>query len=377
MPKKLTRIPVRVDGEQVGSIFLRSGSSNWWFDLLRPFRKQFSLGTSNEDEAQELAKQKAAEAPKIPTAPTFAEKRERAKQAENLGRALVRYLRGYKKENRHSSWSRARRPLSAFVTFCGGWRKAPSVITRKVMIAYRDERAEKATRATANGDLSRAKAFVNWMRAEELIEGDPTFKVKRLKMSTVAEEAISPAAVAGVIKGFGEGWLADLAVVLANVGLRPQEALNVRACDVDEKQRLLRVRPWELNGYKWQVKDYEERALALNDVALAVLMKRHKTREGEGLLWPSPTGKAWDYDNFAKLWRKALPATLRGMAYPYAFRHYFATQAVLAGWPIEKLSKYLGHANISTTQRYYADMRALTQIGAPPVLAQELKKAQA
>jgi integrase len=65
-----------------------------------------------------------------------------------------------------------------------------------------------------------------------------------------------------------------------------------------------------------------------------------------------------------QLWKKKAPQGIHA----YDLRHYFATHAVRAGWAIEKLSKYLGHSSVTTTQRYYADMRALTEVGAPPVL---------
>lgn len=375
-------VPVKHQGQVIGS--LTQPGASYRFNTRINGERQFITfkGVSDLEAALVLARQAweqggAVALPKpAPIVP--------AKRAETLGRALVRYLREYKKANRHSSWSRTRRPLSAFITFMGGWRQSPSVITRQMLIQYRDKRAEIVERATANGDLRRAKTFINWLRAEELLTTDPTFKVKKLKTSRVAKETILPAMAENVIRTFGDGWLGDLAVTLAQVGLRPSEALNIRAVDVDEKQRLLRVRPWEYGEHKFEIKDNEERTLELNKPALDVLlrrklaMKKDDEKNPMGLLWPSPDGASYgcdkNYDNFAKVWRKALPKSALGKAFPYSFRHYFAT-VTAKGWPIEKLSIYMGHSSIAVTEQHYVDKKAI-KTGAPPVTVTDVRKAQ-
>ena len=37
---------------------------------------------------------------------------------------------------------------------------------------------------------------------------------------------------------------------------------------------------------------------------------------------------------------------------PHMLRHYFANERRKAGWPIERISKALGHKHIKTTERY-------------------------
>jgi integrase len=39
---------------------------------------------------------------------------------------------------------------------------------------------------------------------------------------------------------------------------------------------------------------------------------------------------------------------------PHAFRHWFATQMILKGVPMAKVSKILGHASVRTTEQIYA-----------------------
>jgi site-specific recombinase XerD len=54
---------------------------------------------------------------------------------------------------------------------------------------------------------------------------------------------------------------------------------------------------------------------------------------------------------------------------PHAFRHYFATQLLLKGVPIIKVSYLLGHASIQTTQKHYAHILTADLAGATDVLA--------
>lgn len=54
---------------------------------------------------------------------------------------------------------------------------------------------------------------------------------------------------------------------------------------------------------------------------------------------------------------------------PHAFRHYFATQLLLKGVPIIKVSYLLGHASIQTTQKHYAHILTTDLARATDVLS--------
>ena len=53
---------------------------------------------------------------------------------------------------------------------------------------------------------------------------------------------------------------------------------------------------------------------------------------------------------------------------PHALRHYFATQLLLAGVPIAKVSKLLGHKSIKTTEQCYAHILSTDLANATDVL---------
>lgn len=270
------------------------------------------------------------------------------------------YEAWYKKHNRWSSYQRTLPVLNSFLAWVGNDRPV-SALSRRLVSSWFEKRAESVSPFTANGDLTRISGFCSFMLAEEMIDKNPCYKIRKLKTRTTAKAARTQEEVTALMKRLEGHWLHDYANLLLQTGMRPGEGLHIRACDVDETKKLLRLRAWG----EWELKDSEDRALALNAVAWEIC-KRLKDRiaKPEGLLFPTPTGFAWDIDNWSKVWR--LKAG-KGFG-AYDLRHLFASRAVEAGWPLEKLSRYMGHADTKTTMRYYADMRALSEVGAPPVL---------
>ena len=150
---------------------------------------------------------------------------------------------------------------------------------------------------------------------------------------------------------------------LAKAGLRPGEAFALKQEDLDLQDRTLRVeRAWSLGGLK-ATKTYEDRSVDLTP-DLTRLLQRHvawlKTetlRRGRGeLAWlfPNEEGKPLDESRVRKAFKRALGrAKLPGFRV-YDLRHTYASLLLAAGAPITYVSAQLGHANPSTTLRYYA-----------------------
>jgi len=106
----------------------------------------------------------------------------------------------------------------------------------------------------------------------------------------------------------------------------------------------------------------------LNSEALSILSRKQLQAGNEELpLFAGKTGKPRDTQNIYNWMKGQLPVRLKRIT-PYCLRHYFATQSDLRGWAAEDLMEYMGHADISTTMKYYVDRRA-ERIGPPPMIA--------
>jgi integrase len=350
------------------SIYLRW--KTWWIDVHGNGRRtKRSLGTTDRSEAIRRALEaEAAPAPQGKAA------------YESLKDAFARYLKDYADpalgHMREGTMKRYKQVVGMFVERVGP-TLPPSKLTRQLLLEFQRERSKSVVADTVNGDVGYVKAFVNWCRAEGLVEHDPCFKVKRLKVNRSKRRTLSPDEFEEIEMAvrpsggamFGANaelapMLHDYVILGANTGMRPNEILHVRGCDFDANRGLLEIKAWG----EWQTKDAEDRTLQLNSAALAVLARRKLQNGDKELpLFCGREGCIRDWKNVYHELKKKLPPRL-SWAGLYDLRHYFATEAAHQDWPVEKLRLYLGHADIATTLKYYVDVKA-AQVGAPPVIA--------
>jgi len=342
----------------------------FWLDARPLGLGRRSLGTHDQEEAirkavgivgewkKATAKTEAPITVPLPKAETIIEQTPDQGFGEySIGQALKLYEAWYKKHNRFSSYRRTLPPLRSFLRWVGE-EKPVSSISRRLVTSWFENRIKNVSPVVANGDLTRVSGFCSFLMAEEMIEKHPCFKIRKMKVRQTAKPSRTKEEVEALLEALeGHPWLRDYALLLANTGLRPQEGLHVRVCDIDTEKKLLHIRAWG----DWEIKDNESRSLALNQTAWEVCERQIKGKKAEDTLFKAPA----TYRNFTwRHWRLWAP---KGFV-PYDLRHFFATKAVEAGWPIEKLCKFLGHSDIKTTMKHYADLSALSQVGAPPVL---------
>lgn len=149
----------------------------------------------------------------------------------------------------------------------------------------------------------------------------------------------------------------------AFAGLRTGEVLglNWRDCDIDNRR--LHIRQQVNRGRLGPLKDTDSRAVPMLTPLVPVLTQWKLATGGAGLLFPpvhplrggTPETPA-EYtrpQTLATHLRAALKKCgLPPMTWYQCTRHTFASQFVLGGGSIEKLSKIMGHASITTTERY-------------------------
>jgi integrase/recombinase XerC len=137
--------------------------------------------------------------------------------------------------------------------------------------------------------------------------------------------------------------------VLYGLGLRISEALNLTLQDIDMDRKLVRVTG---KGGKVRYTPCTERTLEAIIAYLPVRVRWAKPSE-RAWLFVGPAGKRLSTRSMqARVARLGVEALGRNDLHPHMFRHALATHLLEGGMDIRLVKEMLGHASLSTTQRY-------------------------
>ncbi len=157
----------------------------------------------------------------------------------------------------------------------------------------------------------------------------------------------------------------------ALAGLRTGEVFALRWEHVDLPARRIHVR----ESVAGPLKDKDSRVVPILDGLLPVLTARKLQTGGKGRVVPPLRCDGEKVDKhtpgtYLRATLDKLGLARAGLGWYEATRHTFASQWVLAGGSIEKLSKVLGHYSVVMTERYVhlrPDLFADDQLGAIPL----------
>ena len=214
----------------------------------------------------------------------------------------------------------------------GGWKR-------------REVKGQSVTGATMNRDLAALGAFLTWVREVKgiAVERPP---IPRERESRGRERWLSEGELARFIGACPAQWWPFFGVLFLT-GARLGEAQGLRGGDV-----LLHTKRLLIHEGERRVKTKE----AVRDLpippALEGPLAGHLARVGPGpddLVFPAALPGLW---RRPARWDGACKAAGVAGATPHDARHTFAVHAAMAGVPIVRLQKLLGHATATMTLRY-------------------------
>ena len=156
---------------------------------------------------------------------------------------------------------------------------------------------------------------------------------------------------------------AALFTMLAKAGLRPGEAFALTPGDLDLRDGTVNVERAINLGRVKDTKTHERRRVDLTPDLVRLLhrhlawLKSEALRRGWGdpaWLFPNDVGRPQDKWVVGSAFRRALKRARVPAFRLYDLRHTYASLLLAAGAPITYVSAQLGHANPTTTLRYYA-----------------------
>jgi integrase/recombinase XerC len=228
---------------------------------------------------------------------------------------------------------------------------------------------EGHSRATAARKLAAARTFLRYLRREEVIDDDPGALVSTPKRDIripahLSEQEMNALVDAPAQTPLGRRDHAILELFYAS-GLRLSELVGLDLDDVNLSGRMVRVLG----------KGRKERIVPFNASTAKAIRAYLKDREAlvngrerqDGRRPPRPSGQSRPanplFVNYRggrltvrsvdRLVRRyvAVTSTRMGIS-PHALRHSFATHLLQRGADLRSIQELLGHARLSTTQRY-------------------------
>jgi integrase/recombinase XerC len=219
---------------------------------------------------------------------------------------------------------------------------------RRFLAHLVDRRASKSTIARK---LAAIRSLYTYLNREGIVLRNPARLVATPKQDKRLPQVLTVDDVLRLLdapRHAGETSLRDRAVIetLYSTGIRASELIGIDHDDINRHDRLIRIRG---KGRKERIVPVGQKALDAIDAYGAV--KRRSAVETA--VFTNPSGKrltARTVQRIVGTCRKI--AGIAQGASPHTLRHSFATHLLESGADLRSIQELLGHASLSTTQRY-------------------------
>ena len=206
-------------------------------------------------------------------------------------------------------------------------------------------RLKEVEPATVASDLRVLKAWFNWGKANGYIAANPCDKVQKIRnIKKNQPRFLEQDEVDQLLEKSKNHPFRPLIATAVYAGLRRKELIYLEWKDVDFKNNRITVE----NKEDFHTKSYKARTIPFNKKLKNILLPYKKTNgycftNGQNTQWLNNISR--DFAAFCK--RAGLEnCTL------HVLRHTFASQLVMAGVSIYKVSQWLGHSDVKTTMIY-------------------------
>jgi len=209
----------------------------------------------------------------------------------------------------------------------------------------------KLSRSSVARHLSALRTFFRYLMREGAVDANPARVVATPKREKHLPSVMQPADVALLLEQpdlstpLGLRDQAFLELLYAS-GLRISELVGIDLDDIEVRAKLVKVRG---KGSKERIVPFGSKA---EQAVRAYLPTRHAPPD-ENALFVNYKGDRITARSVRRLFDKYVrAAALRAGISPHTMRHSFATHLLNAGADLRGIQELLGHASLSTTQKY-------------------------
>lgn len=226
------------------------------------------------------------------------------------------------------------------------------LLTLREWLAHLYEREQKP--ATIRRKMASLRGLFHYLSREHRVTGDPARLLRLPKMPKTLPQVPNAETTNALVDGTARDDLDQpypkrdrlLFEILYGCGLRISEAVGLNTDDIDRTERWLRVRG---KGKKERQVPYGSKAADALDAWLTDRMPSDESRA----LFLNHRGKRIT-DRGARNIVAFYAAYVAGDSsiHPHTLRHAFATDLLSDGADLRSIQELLGHARLSTTQKY-------------------------
>lgn len=245
-----------------------------------------------------------------------------------------------------------------FVEELRGRAAKPGDLDVRTIRAWLAERHRELATTSMARRLAALRAFGAWMRTTGLVADNEALLIGSPKRRSKLPIALAEDDVAGMIeKAPGEGaeTLRDDAVleVIYGAGLRVSEACGLDLDHVEREGGAVRLRVVGGKGNKDRIVPIGRKAVAAIEAWLAVRPTLLTPRSPKDALWIARRGGRLGVRQVREMvYRRCAQTGTRARIAPHGLRHSFATHLLTSGCDLRTIQSFLGHASLSTTQKY-------------------------
>jgi len=240
-------------------------------------------------------------------------------------------------------------------------------VDRHVVRAYLGALAKVCRKSSIGRKLAALKGFFRYLIRERRISKDPLSGLAAPKQEKPLPVFLSVDDVFRLLGGVpaaGSLEIRDRAIleVLYSTGIRVSELVGLDWEDIDFRLGILKVLG---KGSKERIVPVGEVALqALRDYGAEQGKKGSRAARGETPVFLNRLGGRITTRSVARIVEKYLRATgITVRIGPHGLRHTFATHLLNSGADLRAIQELLGHASLSTTQRYtHVNLDQLTAV---------------
>jgi integrase len=261
---------------------------------------------------------------------------------------ITRHLIYSQSHNAAAVYIRDKHTLDRFLAFCGDkplLEIQPSLIEDFKQMRCRDTiqigrrikgqepEMQPIKSATINRDLTTIRRMFNLALDWALLDESPCRRVKPFKEPKRLPRPYEPKEIAAILKASPIHWR-WVWLLFLNTGMRRGEGIGIKKADI----RADGIWLYHTKELKWKV-------LPITDEMRRIIKKLAARSDNDYLLWfrdPRFISRTFK--------RLAVSAGVGGNL--HRLRHTTGTYLIARGVPITEVQKFLGHADIRTTQRY-------------------------